>query len=687
MGWRLPLALLLSVVFLVHAPSLDNEYVYDDRSSAMPEIHGQPHPMVAELQPLSEYFSSHYLRGANETSRGYRPVTVLSYALVYTLLGRSLEASATAAKDPKAKEVSALPQHLLNVLLQVLNTFLVWLLLMQVAGRAVRGWPALAAAAVFGLHAIHSGPVASIVGRGELLAFTFGAAAAVVYLAALRRGLIARIGLLVGCCLLLFLAFCSKESALAWACFLPCLRLARHWGHGSGETRPGTDLLLGVAVATPAVTLFLWLYFHFVYHLGYLPSYLSNPLLHELPGVEMPAVRWMTALMLWVYGLYKVLSPFSPCCNYSPNTFTLVQDLGDPRMIGAVLILVLVLGGALCVARRQPLLFLAMAAFLGFSFIISNVPFGLETIFAERLYYTPSLSLSFLVAWLLQTHGSWGAPTRRSLAVVVSAWLVASSWTTWYRMGVWQDNYTLFTHDAKVQPRSLSLLQIAAGEYASHEPPQHDEYLACVDQILRIEPRFVFGLKARARNLLARGDLDGAQEALENALKSDLLWIVDRANDVPEVNHDLGVVLLAKGRSEDAARYFHAALDFAPNYHPARQHLLRLALEDDDITGFEQLLKAGIAIDQEHDPWKIFLGVLCYRRGDYQKAARILDDILPRAPMEHARFSDWLALADSLGRAGQRDRGRYRLEQAIHMGGIPPEHAQAVAELRRRLQD
>lgn len=113
---------------------------------------------------------------------------------------------------------------------------------------------------------------------------------------------------------------------------------------------------------------------------------------------------------------------------------------------------------------------------------------------------------------------------------------------------------------------------------------------------------------------------------------------------------------------------------------------MRLALEDGDLDRVEQLLGKGMEIDEVHDPWKIFNGVLAYRRGDYQKAARVLDDILPRAPMERVRFADWLALADSLGRIGRRRDGLYRLEQSIQAGGIPPKHEQAVIELRKRLQ-
>ncbi|MEE9128064.1 MAG: DUF1736 domain-containing protein, partial [Planctomycetota bacterium] len=119
---------------------------------------------------------------------------------------------------------------------------------------------------------------------------------------------------------------------------------------------PTRDLALGILCGLPAAALFVWLYLLAVG--DYLPSYLSNPLIHEPT-----AVRLMTAPMLWVYGLYKVVLPFSLCCDYSPNTFQLVRELTDPRLLGCVMVLAAALGAGLFYASRQPLAFLAMASF------------------------------------------------------------------------------------------------------------------------------------------------------------------------------------------------------------------------------------------------------------------------------------------------------------------------------------
>ena len=82
----------LVLTFILYAPSLRNTFTLDDRVIAMAvRDSGEPNPMVAELQPLGRYFTTNYWNTASAADVLYRPLTVLSYALVYTCLGRHLE--------------------------------------------------------------------------------------------------------------------------------------------------------------------------------------------------------------------------------------------------------------------------------------------------------------------------------------------------------------------------------------------------------------------------------------------------------------------------------------------------------------------------------------------------------------------------------------------------------------------
>ncbi|MEE9127926.1 MAG: glycosyltransferase family 39 protein, partial [Planctomycetota bacterium] len=273
--WLQPLLVLLPPL-LVYISSLDNGFVFDDRGSVQSRDpdRGVEQEMVATLRPLPEYFTSHYLRGAAPTSRGYRPITVLSYALTYRFLSKPLLPEnwprSRDGLDPQEQDrldrLEGMPHHAINILLQLLNTWLVFLILR----RFCPGWPAVLGALVFGVHAIHTEVVANIVGRGELLGFGFGAAALLLYLRGMDKRRVLNFSL-AG--LLLGLAFFSKESALAWLVFLPVVRVAQH--------RPGPqrDILHALLLGLVPVVLFLWLRAIALENLlDYQTSFLTNPI-------------------------------------------------------------------------------------------------------------------------------------------------------------------------------------------------------------------------------------------------------------------------------------------------------------------------------------------------------------------------------------------------------------------------
>ena len=216
---RLWLGAILLLTFLVYAPGLGNDYTYDGRHYARGITDdGQPNYMVQEWRGLAEYFRRPMHYRVNP-GRGYRPVTVISYAALHSLF-----------KDARG-EAPAWPSHLLDVILHVLATWLCYLLLVQLVGA---GPPALLATLVFGLHALRSDVVLSIVGRADILGFVLGAAGLLTFLAALGRAGAGRWLFLVSSTVLLFLSYCSKESAVTWAPFLPVFAAARAWQRGEG---------------------------------------------------------------------------------------------------------------------------------------------------------------------------------------------------------------------------------------------------------------------------------------------------------------------------------------------------------------------------------------------------------------------------------------------------------------------
>ncbi|HEY5657056.1 MAG TPA: hypothetical protein VIY27_04635, partial [Myxococcota bacterium] len=442
------LGLILLLTAALYAPSLRNGFTYDDAYvAAAAHPSGRPNPLIAELRPLPEYFLAHYWKGEHAARGEYRPVTVLSYALTYRALGR------TAAGE-------AFPQHALNLLLHLCATALVYRLLRAVRARREA---ALLGALVFGVHAVHSEVVASVVGRAELLAFTCGALS---LLLALGRGGAPR---LLGAAGALFLALGSKESALAWAPFLWLVWIARALRRdpacalGAG-LRAGGLRALGVSVAPLAAFLALR-----AQVLAGLPQPLAvasvdaNPLAH-VPAFE----RLLSAVMIYGVAMVKTVLPLHLASDYGRAVFRLAESPGDPRFLLSGALLIALGAGGLASLRRRTLLFLAAASFLGFSFLTSNIPLAIGTIFGERLLYAPSLGLSFAVAWLGEQRLAAGRAGRMGTAVLLAAlvaWLCASGLVILQRNAAWRSNAALYLTDAAAQPRSIKLNVLAADVY------------------------------------------------------------------------------------------------------------------------------------------------------------------------------------------------------------------------------
>lgn len=480
---RFALAAVLLATLCVFAPAFGNGYAMDDALVARG-------PMVDGVRPLGEYFASDYWAGAGQRSGLYRPATILSFALTNAL-----------RRGPPGDDGAALPHHALNVLLHLGAVLAVFALLRALGARAL---PAVAGAAVFALHPIHSEVVATIVGRAELLAFVCGASAVLAHLRARRARAAPAAWLSLAAAALLLAAFASKESALAWAPFLAVAGFAAAPQRTPGAL--GRELAAAARVAAVPLIAFLALRARMLAGLGDVPpvEWIANPLAHCDSGARMG-----TALALWGEGLLRTVLPLPCRADYGPHVGALADGAFDGRSLVAMVVLGAVLLGALASARRRPLLLAAGAAFLGFSFLTSNAPFPIGTIFGERLYYAPSLGLSFAVAALAERGG-------RLVPLALGAWLLAAAAIAAPRAAVWKDDATLFCAEAESNPRAVRMLVCAAIVHEVRGERAQAETL--VRRALALAPDWALAWNNLGALRLAAGDLDGAQAALQRGL-------------------------------------------------------------------------------------------------------------------------------------------------------------------------
>ena len=272
---------------------------------------------------------------------------------------------------------------------------------------------------MFAVHAVHSEAVVAIVGRAELLAFGFGCGASLVALRAVRSRGRARLALYAASALGFFLAFDSKESALAWPGVLAACLFGRTDAAKPGARRLAHSVGCAALLATPPALVFL------VLRAGALgaipeappPDPMVNPLAH-VPD----AARWLTATRVLGHGLWLTLFPFRLACDYGLAVFPVLESPLDAGFLISAGALLALLACGLRLGWRHPLLLTGAACFLGFTLLTSNLAVVIGTIFGERLLYAPSLALSCVVAWAVR-HPPPRASARLAATALLALWV------------------------------------------------------------------------------------------------------------------------------------------------------------------------------------------------------------------------------------------------------------------------
>lgn len=489
---------LLALAFCLYLPSLNNGYALDDDPIVSSTgIAGNPGRADATITAVyddsawdyfTKFFKRHYWYPESHNDGLFRPISVLSYGLVYQAVGKHVDNEAW-------------PQHLVNILVY---TWSVWLVLQLALSIGMGAVPSLICGFVFCVHAIHSEVVAGVIGRAEMLAFAFGAQAWLL----MQRPAVWR-WLLAGLCM--FCAFGSKESSVAWIPFLYCLRLAQTW-----QRQPEASWFAGLRVDALRTALVWALPFALWYLLRINalddPDYPRMPMAADFSSNPLAlssfVERIATGAKVWGYALLLNIAPFKLSCLYSPHVFSVEAGLFGGWVLLSLAALLGFLFVGLRYARCCPPLFVAMSCFLGFSFLTSNVPMAIGTIFGERLYFTPSLGVCMLPAVLWPQLRE---NLRKPFLIGLGVWMVGNAVMVVQRTGLWRDSAVLFFHDSDQFPTSIDLhLKSAKCLYQSPDPAEVDRAIAHLKQSIELQPNYTHAHRLMGEILTRRGDHLGA---------------------------------------------------------------------------------------------------------------------------------------------------------------------------------
>jgi tetratricopeptide (TPR) repeat protein len=368
-------------------------------------------------------------------------------------------------------------------------------------------------------------------------------------------------------------------------------------------------------------------------------------LLNQLSG-ESFGERLPTALWVWVHGLWLTALPFWLAADYSAFVFTSIESFFDVRVVGTLLVFGALLFFAARYRTRAPGLFVAAACFFGFSFITSNIPFPIETIFGDRLLYTAVLGTALAAAWITST-----LPQRLLWPAVagLAAFVLHNAVLSVERSVAWHDITSLTTNDLRGQPDSVGLhvdrgnLHLWSFDKASG--------VREFQRALEIRPD-----SPRALRFLAEhSNAAEAKRLLTRALESPFLV---RATEGRRIHWALAQLHEAAGRRDEAWRECETALACNPNAPDIRLHMLRECALRGDWPQFEKLLVEGERLDPEYNYFAMNRGVLLHHRKEYREGAAVLSSVLSGLPEQVHVVEAWLCLADCMLHTGRPGRAR-----------------------------
>lgn len=466
---RLLLALLAAAAFLNTA---GDGYAFDDVAIV------QHNPLVHHLSQwrqlfLHDYWYPFWVGGL------YRPLDLLSFAWQW-----------------RWSPDQPFWYHLGNVLLHMLVTLLVF----ELARRLLPLRAAGLAAVWFALLPTHVEVVAGLVGRAELGSTLFALAALLCAVPATparpSTGSAFTRSLAAGACTLVALLF--KETAITTAGLAALLIWAQVPAEGLRGRWRSWLRQPGLAAIVAASLLYLAVRLEVVGLLVKSVTPIENPL--AFTGA---ATRLRTALWIGWQNLGAMLWPYHLAPDYSYHQIPLLTSWQAPLFCLSVLGLLAAMAALLLPLQRRhrvkallegrdtsvPLWF--GLAFAGLAWLpVSNLPFAIGTIRANRLLYLPSVGLAIALAWLCEQ--AWQRLHRPGVqllcALAALVYLTSFFVTDLHENRIWQDDATLFPVAVERAPHSAKAWYLLG--YLGMKNHQYAQAEQAYRQALAIAPGF-----------------------------------------------------------------------------------------------------------------------------------------------------------------------------------------------------
>lgn len=489
----------------------------------------------------------------------WHPLTWLSHMLDVQLFGL----------DPRG-------HHLINVAIHIINTLLLFLLLVRLTGAVWRGW---FVAALFALHPLHVESVAWVAERKDVLSGMFFFITLLLYAeyaANQRRSLY----------LLTLVTFMFGLMAKPMLVTLPIIMLLLDYWPLHHVAQIG-----GCALRQLFVEKIPFLVCSMLSGIVTIYAQQKGGSVSDTSVVPM-LLRIENALTAYVLYLGKTFWPVDLTIYYPfPSSIPLWQP------VCSLALLIAVTGAAIRARQNHPHLLVGW-----FWFLVSLVPvIGLLNVggqaMADRYTYLPLCGIFIMIAWGIPCFREI-YPFQRSMVVLLAtSAIVVSLVLTWRQLRHWEDNFTLYRHTLQVTRNNYLIhnnlgvaltdtgqLNAAVREYQAalriipYYSDAHYNLGSALQQMGYLDDAIIEyweALRFNSGNTDAhinlgqifafRGDLDAAILEYRRCLQKN--------RNKPEAHFGLAGAMAAKGLMEEAIHEYQETLRLEPQHAKARKNL------------------------------------------------------------------------------------------------------------------
>ena len=519
--------------------------------------------------------------------------------------------------------------HLIvNALIHVANTLLLFLLLKRLTGTT---WRSAIVAALFALHPLHVESVAWAVERKDTLSTFFGLLSLLAYaryaeapswkrsaLVALwlGLGLMAKSMLVTWPFVFLLLDYWPLRR-LKWEPAEGFVRFAKAWVPLIREKLP----LFCLVAASMVVTYLAQSY-------GGTQALVDAAFPLRLSNAIASYARYLL-LTAWPSGL-GVYYPLSPG--------------GTPvwQLALAVTVLGAITAIAIRGARKRPYLIMGWLWFLGTLIpVIGLVQVGVGFAMADRYHYIPSIGLFVASVFGLADLAIAWRMGRAAITAASAIVLLILGFLAGIQVRYWHDSMTLFERALSVTSNNM-LIQNQLGAVLNRQG-KPAEAVFHFDEALRVKPDYFHALANMARVLRQQGKTGDAIGFYKRALEV--------RPDSVKAHMQLAMVLVKEEKGDEALQQFHEAMKLAPNDPDVRTNFgLMLARQGKFAEATAQLTEA-LRLEPNSADSQNNLGLVLLMAGQPEKSLPHFSAALRLKP-------SFTAASDNLKRAQRESDAR-----------------------------